>query len=213
MAFPDDLTYPRKDALFKQWVWAALNYLIGPRGMMSAGPRWNDVRVPVTATRAGGSKDPTWTKWQDDGAGSQGVFLPLFAHNQEEELYFTAQMPHGLYPGTEIHPHMHIMPADNSAGTVRMGMEYVLVNPGAVGGNSALIYGERALNGDQDTHLIVGLDPDPAPAELLDSAQIVGRIFRDATHANDTYTGGIFLCEADFHVQFELLGSIQEYPI
>lgn len=53
---------------------------------------WDDLRIPISATKLGGSKDPTFSQVLNDGAGSQGVFAYVFSASQEKELYFVAGM-------------------------------------------------------------------------------------------------------------------------
>ena len=48
--------------------------------------RYEDLRVPVTATKAGGSKEPGFIQVKDNGSGSQGVFAYAFDKTAEQEL-------------------------------------------------------------------------------------------------------------------------------
>jgi len=42
------------------------------------GGRWDDLQIPVLASRVGALRAPTLAKWVDDGAGSEGDFFADF---------------------------------------------------------------------------------------------------------------------------------------
>ena len=179
--------------------------------------QWDDLRVPVTATTRQGSRDPDFTKFKDNGSGSQGVFAYLFNKTTEEELYFIAQMPHSWKQGSAIEAHVHWYPTVNgSAGTdVSWGMEYTWSNVGEVFGNTAIIYGDT--NHLSETlvagkHYITELGAIDATGKTFSSI-LVCRVFRDAPGAGgtDDYDADAGLLEIDFHYQIDSLGSNEEY--
>ncbi len=63
--------------------------------------QWDVMKVPITSTKAGGSKDPGFTVAFNSGS-SQGVFTWFFDPDVEEELYFPVQLPHNWEEGTNI---------------------------------------------------------------------------------------------------------------
>ncbi len=72
---------------------------------------WDDFLVNPDATSRGGSKTPVWggtggTAFKNN-SGSQGVFLWMFSASQEQEVYFTVQLPHKYKVGTDLYPHVH----------------------------------------------------------------------------------------------------------
>ena len=99
---------------------------------------WEDLRVPAVSTRLGGTKDPDFALFKNDGEGSpsQGVFTYWFDNSTEEELYFAAQLPHA-WNGTDILAHVHWTPAVNGGAgqTVCWGLEYTWASIGGDFGN------------------------------------------------------------------------------
>ena len=175
---------------------------------------WEDMRVPVTATNRGGSKDPTFSVFKDNGGGSQGVFLDWFSASSEQELYFACQFSHAYKLGSTIYPHVHWVPAASGTNKhVSWGLEYTWVDTGATYGNTAIIYGDTPSDGT--VNLVAGRSYLTNLTAIVGSgisgvsSMLVGRVFRDATGAGGTddlaATAG--LMEIDFHYEVDTIGS------
>ncbi|NEW79052.1 MAG: hypothetical protein GZ086_06415 [Gelidibacter sp.] len=181
--------------------------------------RYDDLKVPVSSTTKGGSKDPEWYQMKNNGS-SQGVFLQWFDKAAEEELYFVMQMPHAWKEGTTIHPHIHWVAQNTGAGIVGWGLEYVWTNVNTVFPiNTTIVYGESiAPVGSGDTsvtaykHYITPLAAISGSGNTLSSV-LVCRIFRDASNSGtvDAYSSDAGLLEIDFHYEIDAAGSRQEY--
>lgn len=176
-----------------------------------AEPVWDDIRVPVTATKAGGSKDPGFEKLKDNGSGSQGVFTYMFSPTAEEELYFSVQVPHNYKYGTNFHPHVHWAPTTTNTGDVVWGLEYTLAEISGTLGNTTIIYGTDAGDGTAYKHQLVDLTEIDGSAIDSVSMMMICRVFRNAAATEDTYTGDAALLEIDFHYEIDSLGSDTEY--
>ena len=179
---------------------------------------WDDLLIPVTATKLGGLHDPGFAKFKDNGAGSTGVFLYWFDPDAEEELFFQTQMRHNWKEGSTIYPHVYWTPEATSDGTpanqaVKWGLEYTWANQAATFNNTSLIYGEvhdpadadvvaskHYVNAINDTTGIVGTG-------MTISSTLVGRIFRAATAAEDTYEHDAGLLGINLHYEIDSLGS------
>lgn len=199
---------PHNPEAFRAWVYDELrkvssNFLYQREG-------WNDLRVPVTSTKLGGSKDPGFSQVKDNGSGSQGVFAYVFSKATEEELYFITQLPHGRVNNSALRPHIHWSPTDTDTGTVRWGLEYTIANVNGTFGNTTLIYCEDAGDGTADKHQVKGF-AEISGSGIKDSAALICRVFRDAGHANDTYDNDAALLDIDFHVLLQRHGSDEEY--
>lgn len=177
-------------------------------------PHWDDLRVPVTATKLGGSKDPDFGQFLDNGLGSQGVFLYRFDPTQEQEIYFAVQLPHTWIEGTAILPHVHWVPITNNSGDVIWGLEYALfgINETSDPAATTIITATAPSLGNDgvDKHLVAGFGTIDMSGKGV-STMLLCRLFRDAGNAADTYTGDAGLLEIDFHYQLDSLGSSQQF--
>ena len=175
---------------------------------------WDDMLVAPSATKTGGSKEPSWTKFASN-SGSQGVFLYDFSASSEQELYFTVQIPHSYKIGTAIYPHVHWTttgtPVKTTADVV-WGFEYTVI---AIGGN---------FSATTTSILTTGIvQPSGAPSGTLQhlisefpvingtgldiSTIFMCRLYRAATLDNDNYLGTAGLLGFDFHYQKDTEGS------
>ena len=178
---------------------------------------WDDLRVPMTATKGGGINDPGFAQFKTDGSASTGVFIYWFDKAAEEELFFTAQIPHGYAPGTDLHAHVHWVPsATGGAGLkVTWALEYVWSNINGTYGNTTIIHGDTATL-DEDLvagkHYLTELGTITGTGKTL-SSMLVGRVYRDAAAAlgTDDYDDDAGLLEIDFHYEIDAPGSRSEY--
>jgi hypothetical protein len=191
---------------FQRWVYDQLrqvssNFLYQTQG-------WQDYPVAFE-TQTGGSA-PDLAQVQDDGAGSTGVFAYLFDAATLEERFFTRPLPHGRVTNSGLRPHVQWSPTSTDTGTVRWGLEYSIASMDGTFGTTTTVYAEDAGDGTADKH------QDKAFAEIsgsgvMDGAVILGRFFRDAAHANDTYTADAALLSFGFHLRMGAHGSDEEY--
>jgi len=171
---------------------------------------WEDLGVSLTTAKPGATRQPGYEKFKDNGAGSTGVYAWHFDGSAVEELFFERQLPHAFAElQGELRPHVHWAPKSTSAGTVRWGLEYTGVSPLGVFGNTTIIYGEDVAE-DASTHQIAVL-PAIDAATLAISSVLICRLFRDATHGNDTYSPDAVATSFDFHIELDGRGSEQEY--
>lgn len=178
---------------------------------------WDDIRIAVTATTLGGSKNPAFTKIIDNGSSSQGVFTYVFSATQEQELYFAVQLPHSWKEGTDLDAHVHWFPSTNGTGSqkVSWGLEYDWANIGDELGNTSIVYG-NVTHIDETLvakkHYMTEIH-DISGTGMKISSMLMCRVFRDATGvgATDDFGGTAALLEFDFHYQVDSRGSSQEY--
>lgn len=166
---------------------------------------YDDLRVPMTSTKLGGSKDPGFAQVRNTDS-SQGVFAHLFDKATEEELYFSVQLPHAWKEESDIEPHVHWMPTDTGTGSVVWGLEYVWANMDDAFGNTTITTASDAGAGTAYTHQYCSLgeiDGDGFSA----SSMILCRVYRDAGNAADTYDADAALLEIDFHYEIDKLGD------
>lgn len=122
-----------------------------------------------------------------------------------ESGYLILHPNHDVKPGSGsggIEVHVHWAPTNTNTGVVRWGFEYSYARGFSVDVFPAASteYLEQAGSGVANTHQIVdsGLI---TIANYEPDGIILARIFRDATHVNDTYTGDAALLSVDIHYQ------------
>jgi hypothetical protein len=173
------------------------------------GLSWDDLRVPLSATKRGGSKDPTFAVWLDDDDGSQGVFAYYFSGSQEMEVYFDAQLPHARKIPSDIVWHIHwSIPRDTSGEigqTVVWGLEITSASIGAVFPATTLYTGTHTIDGtEENKHLLTNIAT-LSDSALGISAMSVCRLYRDVNA--DDYGDTVVGLEIDAHYVLDSLGS------
>ncbi len=180
---------------------------------------WNDLMVFPDATTKGGSNPPEWgtTFKRNAGGTSKGVYLWMFAPNQEEELHFTVQIPHDYKEGSDIFPHVHWTTASGtpSGSNVVWGLEYTLI---ALGGSfpytvtilSGSVVPECGAPSGTGQHLISPFGPVNG-AGLGISSILVCRLFRAAGDAADTFPNDVGLLGFDIHYEQDTQGSREQW--
>ena len=184
----------------------------GEFSLIGTATKFDDLRVEITA-RNTGQKAPTLSLWIN------GLYLYDFdnaAVASEKEVFFAIQLPHSWKEGSTIYPHAHWTPkTSGSAGqVVRWGLEYTIAKPSGQFGASTIIYGETIGVGDitqSDNHIITPIGAGIVMTGMTLSSVIVGRLFRNSSHANDTYTGIAGGLSFDIHYEVDSLGSSSEY--
>lgn len=151
--------------------------------------------LPATLMLRGAS-DPTFTKICDDGSGSTGVFLPVFATAATNEMLIFpgAELPDS-WDGSAVYPHVHWMPTTTDAGTVYWDLELAFQGMGGEYLSSSLVRIEQETQGFAHQHLMEGSAAIAVPDSR--TACIVGRISRAGTA--DSYSAGAALLKLDFH--------------
>lgn len=189
-------------------------------------PVWEDLRVPLTASRPGPLNPPTLAKFLDNGAGSVGIYTCSFSYealaNKEEQLWFNAQLPHKYKQGTDIEVHIHWSPAVTGGlnELVKWGLEYGWKNIDGIFETSTIIFSDASSastatrSGDSTLiakkHYVSDIDTIAGSSKQISS--LIGcRIFRNSSDPDDTLAQSVFGLEVDFHFQIDTVGSRQEY--
>ena len=135
----------------------------------------------------------TWINW---------LYAYSFSATTIESLHITFHMLHDYKKWSNMYPHIHWSPTNTDTWTVRWWFEYVYANwyGQEAFTTSDIIYIEQAADWVIGSHLIAEVaDPWIAFPWIETDALIHVRIFRDATHANDTYTWEAIWLMADLH--------------
>ena len=183
---------------------------------------FNDITVPLFNSRLGNTNQAIWAQVKTNGSGSRGVYTFTFedqnSSSNEEEVFFTVQLPHNWKEGTAIYPHLHWSPQAASAGSVVWGLEYSWANYDATTPlsfpNTTIINSTSAaiVSGDVDKHLITAFSSiTPSASQDKISSILICRLYRKSADAADTYTGNAAVLSFDFHYEIDAVGSHSQY--
>lgn len=187
--------------------WSKASNTLTTTSFVTQASGWRDNIQPFTNGRAAGGALPTW------GTFLGGISVWKFPSNSIKELWLNFHIDHDYKPNSLIFPHIHWAPTTTGAGTVRWGIEYT-----AAKGHgqqtfpvTQTIYLEQAASGIANRHQItetsVGID-----FGIEVDAVIMVRVFRDATHVNDTYAGDAVGLFCDLHYESDRLNTPQKSP-
>lgn len=170
--------------------------------------------LPSTA-KLGSINPPTWAKFRDDGAGSQGVGAYDFPGGAAQyDLHFQYQLNHSAKIGTDLRFHVHWTPKTNPTGsgqTVIWGMEYSFAPINGYFGQTIVVpevtfnFG-ATLTGWQWKHILTSIATFTIPSQTVSSVVMV-RMYRAG---GDTFPGTVSLMGFDCHVLLDSMGSIPD---
>jgi hypothetical protein len=169
---------------------------------------WNDLKSSFSGAKAIGLNVPTHADFMGN------IKAYNFSASSMQELFMQPlHVDHDYKPGSLMYPHIHWSPDDTNTGVVRWGIEYSI----AMGhGQQAFpspttLYLEQAGSGTAYMHQIIedtaGINLNVEPDSL-----VIMRVFRDAAHANDTYTGVAWGHMLDMHYQSDRKNTINKAP-
>jgi hypothetical protein len=165
---------------------------------------WDDLRTPLTSGKFAGVKDPSFIPFL--GSVRAYSFADQALAVNEEEGFFIMQIPHTYKEGSIIIPHLHWAPSTTDIGVTRWGLEYTWQNVHEVFASPTTIYAESETNGLAHEQLIASFPSIDGTGKLI-SSMMVCRLFRNSSHANNTYGAGAFGLELDIHFQKNTDGS------
>ncbi len=175
--------------------------------LKQASSRWDDLMVPNSAFRVGGTA-PAFTNWIGG--------LYAYAFGEGEQVYFETQFPHcWAYPltgGAVVSPHCHLVFPDANAGNYVFGLEYTVAKIDGVFAppGPALETAVTAAPGVANKHVLVEFPDLDLTAYGALSTMIACRLYRKNA-VPGAYAADIVLLEFDWHIQKNDLGSAEEY--
>lgn len=169
---------------------------------------WNDITSALSGARAVGGSVPTFATFIG------GLKEYSFSASAMQELHLEAfHIGHDYKPESDIFFHIHWSPSDTNTGVVRWGIEFTV----AKGHNQQVfpatttIFLEQAGNGVAMQHQLIQVEVG-TNLNIEPDTLILGRIFRDGAHDNDTYTGAAFGHEIDLHYETDRLATLNNTP-
>lgn len=173
-------------------------------------PHWRDLQGSVAEGSGGAAL--TFAAFRDTP-----FKLASFRNAQNDELHMVYQMPHAWVPGTEIHPHIHVVPLTDPAAeqVVRFDGYYVFV---AHGSEVPALASWTVLRADLTLQVgavnkprIVPLAVVTPPASSVESDMLLLYVKRSGSDAVDTYTGNLAVLSVDAHLQVQKMGTLTEF--
>ena len=180
---------------------------------VASGYGWNDLLSDITI-KGTGAQDPSWTTFRN------GISGYAFSASAINETHHRFHILHDYAVGTVIYPHVHWSPNTTSTGVVRWGFEYTIAQghqqgAGSTFGATTTVYVEQTVSvSSQYQHFVAEVslaNAIPATQAQVD-AVILMRIFRDASHVNDTFPDPVFAWTADCHYQSNTLSTKNKAP-
>ena len=173
---------------------------------------WNDLTSTLLAGKTTGGAAPAWAAW----AGTN-IYTWQFSASTIDSLQVAPfHFEHDYKIGSAVYPHIHWKPDDTNTGVVRWGLEFTYAighGQAAFPTATSIIYLEQAGSGEAYKHQIIEVpDPGVTLAGLEPDTIVQTRIFRDATHINDTYTGVAHGLTVDAHYRTDRLATVNKEP-
>jgi hypothetical protein len=145
-----------------------------------------------------------------------GIYLLAFPDSATSEVFGNFHIDHDHAPGTALYPHIHWTVSSASTGTVRWGIEWTLAkgHQQMAFGPTTTVYVEQAATGTPYLHYI----SEVAPANAIPGTNVepdtfvLMRVFRDATHPNDTFSDQVFGIALDLHYQADRATTPNKAP-
>jgi hypothetical protein len=167
---------------------------------------WDVAVTPSNATRLGFT-DPEWVQFQNDGAGSTGVYQLAFDDTLDEEIFFSEKLPSGWKSDAPAYPHVHLSGHTTATTVSRWCAENTIAKEGATFATTVTACVDCTHPGVSRQHFVcdfasvslAGLDP---------TAVWLVRLYREGSHTNDTYTGDVFLHRVGFTTQVDKVGGL-----
>lgn len=126
-----------------------------------------------------------------------------------ENVSVLATVPHDIEENTDLVVEVHWMPTSADTGLTRWGLEYFILSIEGSVLSATTIAAEKAGEGAANQHLVASF---PAIVMPEPGAQLIGRLYRDATHVNDTYTDDATLLNVTGKYQASRLGTPNGVP-
>lgn len=164
-------------------------------------PQWEDLQIPDTSVRPGGTA-PGLVTFRGN--------MRLYSFAAGELVEMTTQLRHAWKQGTAIKPHIHCSFPDANAGNYVWQLEYTMATPGGTYPVTQVIETPvTAAPGVAFGHQII--DFPALDMTGMGISTIIHAVLIRKTGVAGAYASEIFLNQFDYHIQHDTLGSRQEY--
>jgi hypothetical protein len=163
---------------------------------------WDDVVVNLSNIKAPASDPPTWRSYK-------GCEVPAFGASGKNTLYFTCQIPHKYKLASDINFHFHAAYPNANAGNSRWQFTYSWANIAGTFATETTVLATFAAPGVADNHALHSFGTISGTGKGMSSVLLCS-LTRLGADGADTYGSDIYALSADFHIEFDALGSSQE---
>lgn len=160
---------------------------------------YRDQFVDGLALKSGASA-PTFAAFQD------GVWASRFDNAATNSVHGTIELQHDYVDGTDLELHLHWSPTTTNTGDCKWGVEYTFANMDATFPTTTTVTAVQAGSGTVNKHQYLTIAT-LSGIGLTKGAVMAFRLYRDGTHASDTFTGNAFLHRVALHYAVNKLGS------
>ncbi len=158
---------------------------------------WRDNVVELTIRN--GPSDPQFEVFRGN------ILLPAFVQTDVQSGFGNFHIDHDYKVGSALYPHVHWSTDSSLVGTVRWGFEwtYAKGHQQAAFPATQTFYVEMTTTGTPYMHYVTECsDAQAIPGTDIETdGFVLMRVFRDATHPNDTYDDQVFGIAIDLHYQ------------
>lgn len=181
---------------------------------------WDDIRINSGGFEISGTSDPSQVDWQPGGSGPN---LRLWEFAKDDQIFCSAQMPHGYKAGTNLQLHVHWTPGKygvaQRGNKVGWKIDITAAHYGSVFPACTTVDLQHAVAADcaNDQHLITPSTTFTVPSGFAESSMLIMRVYRSDTGTDDTWSETLsgrlpMLLEIDIHHQIDKIGSNNEIP-
>ena len=177
---------------------------VGSGGSISG---WDD-EIADIVVGGSGAADPIYSVFFGNLRGYE------LSATQMKEVFNCIHIRHNYKPSGQVFIHVHWSTAGTNTGVCRWGFEYSV----AKGHNqqnfpaTTTVYVEQAAHGTAYRHMVAETASSIDVTNIEPDSLILLRVFRDATHANDTLTDTAFLLKVDIHYEIDRIATKNKTP-
>jgi hypothetical protein len=170
---------------------------------------WKDNIVMLNLGQSGGVAEPDFEDFIN------GMKQWAFSPSTIEELYITFHIDHDYKPDSAVFPHIHWTPSSNATGVVRWGIDISRAkghSQEAFNTNTTIYIEQEAGGVDRMHHVAEYATGIFGGGDLEPDTVLICKVFRDATHPNDTYPDDAFGIACDLHYESDRNATPQKTP-
>lgn len=186
---------------------ATLAIMPTPRGLIKHEPVWKELPASSFQVYKAGYTNPDLVTLIGN------ILAPGFDATIEEAIGIRYNIPHDISVGSSMYPSVRWSPSTTNTGVVRWGIEYSMAERDTgTFLSSTTIFIEQAGGSVTNAHQSIEFADGDKILAPLPNTIIAAKVFRDATHINDTFTGEAILHTASLHYLADYVGTPSRDP-